>query len=350
MNKSFALINKTKGSMSKQYFKIHPGKNENEMSFEMHGCNLSVANGLRRSILMNIQNVAFRHEPEDKKTIHVINNTTALHSEYISHRVSLLPLRRDVFEFPLDSYKFKLHVSQKSHKFVTTDDFQVFVKNDEDEYVLLDTKRFFQKSLLPDGSRGASIVTRFPQSESEIIEELDLECFPVMGCHADGAEFSPITICTVFELDEMKHSLKLETNGTIPCKKIVYEGFEFLVDLCNMSIFELDKIEKDTDTENLEIIENKEPYLNFDFTFKNQTHTFGNMIQSWIYDTEVSQKTGKVKIISYNQPHPLSNSIMIRISLNNDKTVKEVSKFLKKKIEELKDMIVKYKNDWKELF
>ena len=62
-------------------------QNSNVLDFDVVGVDTSVANAIRRSILTNIPNVGFCHEPEEKCTITVKKNTTALHDEFISHRI-----------------------------------------------------------------------------------------------------------------------------------------------------------------------------------------------------------------------------------------------------------------------
>ena len=66
---------------------------DNFLVFEMSNTDLAVANALRRIIISEVPTMAF-HQCE------VRENTSALHDEFIAHRMALIPLvSRDIDEF-----------------------------------------------------------------------------------------------------------------------------------------------------------------------------------------------------------------------------------------------------------
>jgi len=57
---------------------------------EKYGLDKSITNGIRRTLLTDIQSVAF-----DPDNIKIEKNTGSLHNEFLKHRISLIPLYID---------------------------------------------------------------------------------------------------------------------------------------------------------------------------------------------------------------------------------------------------------------
>ena len=62
--------------------------NGDELIFEMIGCDFSFANALRRILLAEVPTVAL-------ETVYMMNNTSLIHDEVLSHRLGLVPLNVD---------------------------------------------------------------------------------------------------------------------------------------------------------------------------------------------------------------------------------------------------------------
>ena len=87
---------------------------ENDLVFELIGCDVSFANALRRILLAEVPTVALEY-------VYMINNTSLLHDEVLAHRIGLIPLNVDprLFEdlddpdeaTDLNTVVFKLQVS-----------------------------------------------------------------------------------------------------------------------------------------------------------------------------------------------------------------------------------------------
>lgn len=108
-------------------------KKKDELSFIMKGNNeygldKSIINSIRRTLLSDIPTVAFRTDDDSQKDITIHTNNTPLHNEFLSHRISLIPLYIDPKTFH-KSYLFQLQVKHDKHElyqFVTTGDFEIF--------------------------------------------------------------------------------------------------------------------------------------------------------------------------------------------------------------------------------
>ena len=65
---------------------------------EKYGLDKSIVNGIRRTLLTDINSVAF-----DPENIIIEKNTGSLHNEFLKHRISLIPLYIDP-----DTYNYSL--------------------------------------------------------------------------------------------------------------------------------------------------------------------------------------------------------------------------------------------------
>lgn len=95
---------------------------------DKYGLDKSIINGIRRTLLNDIPNIAFKTEENKKKDITVVTNTGQLHNEMLLQRVSLIPLFIDSEKY-MKNYFFELkveHDNSEIYKFVTANDFQIY--------------------------------------------------------------------------------------------------------------------------------------------------------------------------------------------------------------------------------
>ncbi len=299
----------------RMYQNLKTSNNGRVLEFDINNLDTSVVNGLRRTILNDILNIGFGYEPE--KTITINKNTTGLHDELLAHRISLIPVMIEKWidepaATELENYIFRLKVNQKSQEskqgYVTTNDFKVFEIVDGKENQI-DNNCF----PLEFKYKSPILITRFPHRDS-IEQELDVECKLTKGTHAKHACFSPTVTCVAYENEEKEksHHFMVESMGIWLPSKLVEQGFENLL----------------RKTKNIiGVVRNGEGskydgnYMAIDYNLKNESHTMGNMIQEWIYKSEFGENGNGKKIshVSYHEPHPLENSIIIRLVLKEGK-------------------------------
>ena len=70
---------------------IKKNNNVHEISFKLVNIHTGLANSIRRCILTEIPNIAFSDD-EQNSSITIHKNTSALHNEFLAHRISLLPI------------------------------------------------------------------------------------------------------------------------------------------------------------------------------------------------------------------------------------------------------------------
>ena len=92
------------------------------------GLEKSIVNSLRRILLSEIPCVAFRCDEGKPSDLQMEINKTSSHNEFLLHRVSLIPLFIDPFEYNKD-YLFQLQVKHNTDEpflFVTSEMFEIY--------------------------------------------------------------------------------------------------------------------------------------------------------------------------------------------------------------------------------
>lgn len=317
------------------------------LEFDMIGFKTSMANALRRNVLSEINNVGFCYEPSN--TISIEKNTTVLHDEYIAHRIGMVPLMlpdwiKDKGKIDVNDYEFRLNVSTESQLSklgqVTTDDFKMFKKNDIDDDFIGQSDAICRKCFL----QPPVLITRFPKRDAEH-QELRVKCRLTTGMHSKNAGFSPVTICTLIQTSDNVHKFKVESVGLWKPYDLVLEGFNNLIENCDKII---DLVKKDDNCKQYD-----GSYKAIDFILPGETHTMGNMLQEWIYDTEFpTTNLSKITHVSYHEPHPLENRIIIRIALKTSDVMDYQDymiytlNYLIDKIREMKDALIECQQKW----
>ena len=104
---------------------------DNSLSFEIkgdpkYGLDKTIINGIRRILLSSLPSIAFDTNSE-KPDLEMVTNNSALHNEYLLHRLSLIPLYINPDEWNKDLL-FKLDVKNDTSniKMITAKDFDIY--------------------------------------------------------------------------------------------------------------------------------------------------------------------------------------------------------------------------------
>ena len=99
----------------------------------------------------------------------------------------------------------------------------------------------------------------------------------------------------------------VESIGVWLPSKLVTQGFMNLIWKCRniMNVVEEEGVKY------------KGNYMAIDYVLKGESHTMGNIIQEWIYNKEFKNSVDGQKLshVSYHEPHPLENAVIIRLVL-----------------------------------
>ena len=198
-------------------------------SFELHNVPLYVANSLRRSFSSNVPTTAFDDTYYDNpadRSINIKTNTSALHNEFLSHRLSLVPINMempniliintkqekngkrhflfdDKTEIPTFTLDVKNNAEQQAFRDkngiieVTTDHFKIHnAEGSIDQYMLHDpfTKR-------------PIVLNKLKYNISDPLEgdHIDLVCIPTIGQGKQNARYDPTgTVTFQYKVEESK--------------------------------------------------------------------------------------------------------------------------------------------------
>ena len=137
-----SIISNSKKTIQKNNFNI-------ETSIILENLPVALINSLRRVLLSNIPIVTFDDTWDSKKEnryIDIIKNTSSLHNEFISHRLSLIPLNMNNDNLKVVS-KYDAKKSLRTYKFkdiTNVPKFKLHIKNNLETRVIKETLDFIE--------------------------------------------------------------------------------------------------------------------------------------------------------------------------------------------------------------
>lgn len=103
------------------------------LQFTLKNVDLSVANGLRRTVLSNIDTLVFKGFPYEENHIRITKNTTKFNNEYLKQRLSCIPIHesdRKIFQTMKSTYKAVINKENDTLEkmYITTKDIEIVNK------------------------------------------------------------------------------------------------------------------------------------------------------------------------------------------------------------------------------
>lgn len=309
-------------------------------TFEIHGLDVSIANGLRRVILTDIPTLGFSGEEEP--SVQILENNGPLHNEIMSHRIGCLPVffsEEETDAFTADNWSFELAVKNTTDATlnVTTHDFKV-KKNDR---VLTepDVRRLFPANAV---SGAPVLITRLRPGET-----LAFTATPVKKTARFHASFCPVSLCTIQYLvdpavaatiaDPLDKErafarnaygeptgvlFKMEPEMALTPKYLVTKAFDILIQkVAAIPAALYGEGEGAGGDAPIQIAPAATAGL--EFTFQNEDDTLGNLLQSYLHQRYIRDKANApngdvITHVGYFCPHPLDPSMVLRIVLGVD--------------------------------
>lgn len=177
--------------------------------FILENTNMTIANTLRRCILMNTRSVGFRADLTDAANpgVRIRKNTSIIFNEMLAHRLTLLPLGvRRIDDFDPSRFECVLQVKNERKGGVSEDgtlhvcagDFIVREKQEDGTYV--DAGPEAAAALFPADpitKLTSLMVSLRPQwNPEQPPEEVDLTAYPVIGTGRDHMGLCPVAQCS----------------------------------------------------------------------------------------------------------------------------------------------------------
>lgn len=332
----------------------HQGNNRVE--FKISELDLSLVNSLRRVILSEIPCAAFYFDAydQDNKHIDVKTNTGVLHNEFLSHRISLIPLHFTEDElniFDENRYKFVLKKKNTTSEnmLVTTKDFIIY----EGDKQLPETFREHVFPKCPITGDYILITKLHPNLyNSELGEEIEIECKASIGTAQKHSRWCVVSQCCFFNTIDQPESQKAfnkilegtpaedkkKTENKFNVidkyryfKKDKYDEpneFEFTIESeCRLTpkqiFFKALDILQEKFTEFISTIPDiKAQQIGSDdfyqFEIKNQNHTLLNVLQAVTYNTYCRTNDPAISFIGYYQSHPLDNTMFLKLKFTKE--------------------------------
>lgn len=353
-------------------------------SFTLSGTSTTVANTLRRCILVETRSVGFRADLTNVADPGVVvrKNTSVIFNEMLAHRITLIPAN-----FPLDEFNpadfqcvlavkndKKEAISTSAIRHVSASDFRVLKKQEDGSFE--DVGLPIAKAVFPsDPITGDTslIVSLRPQWNTEQpAEEIDLTAFPIVGRGRDHMGFSPVSQCSFgntldtnpvrqeeFFKDWLLAFKKVSDPSTVnPDVMATYRrewgnmaiqrcflvdergepnSFDFTVESVGIRPVRaivaegiqaaIDLVtpyadrEKSLEDLGITVKISDSRMTGLDLHFADQEHTLGNLLQTIL--TEKITPDAPIVFAGYKVPHPLHKSMMIRIGFRDGFTDKE---------------------------
>lgn len=338
------------------------------LTFDVENCSSSFVNAIRRTIITDVTTISFNVDDYQNSDLTVIKNTTSLHNEFILHRLGLVPIFTDnLSTYNPDTYKFILNKTNNTQNIIniTTNDIEILnLETNQKE----DNEKFFPRNkitgehilllkLKPNPSgEGQSIhiegksskgtgkqhIRYSPVSNVLFINKKNTDLVNaefskfVDNLESDrGTKFSDNELkklANVFNIEQAerlfhtdenndpnKFEFTIETIGVLTPKQILASSMRVLEDKLQFIIIELEK-ELSSQKSLIKIKESECVMKAFDIIIKNESHTIGNLLQSYINRLFIDKNI----FVGYMNPHPLQNEIFLRIKADDINVIKDV--------------------------
>jgi DNA-directed RNA polymerase subunit L len=323
--------------------------------------------------------IGFRSDPPgvvlDTPDIKILqNDSNTQPNELLAHRISLIPIHgADPLKWDPDRIVFKLDVTNESPdpRDVMAADIQVFERRKaadlSEALVEIPGRTFFPANTL---TRDTCLITTLPGKRSSQVPTLKAEMRATVGLGREHARFIPTSqasyaytldtnterrnqhferwlvrhkkvepdslkddearrseldrefktmeIQRIYLVDEKgepnSFDFQIESIGPMAPRAIVERALLGLIEMCKGFV----GLDAGDLPESISTVSSDTLMTGFDFTIKNQDHTFGNMIQTWLVEHHVEGEANpRLNFAGYKIPHPLKDEMLLRIGVDD---------------------------------
>jgi DNA-directed RNA polymerase subunit L len=350
---------------------VQRGEMPTVLTFQMTPTHVSYANTLRRTMITEVETVAFRANimPDGSTAdVKISKNSTPMSNEMLAHRIGLIPVHvADPLSWNPEEYTFKLDIKNDSSELrdIVAGDIEVYKNRGPDEEPLkVPSHEFFHPDrVTQDTALLALLKGRIGSQEPEA---LAFTAKATLGTGREHAAFMPVTSRCAYgytlddDPDRMKEAFTrwlkthkmldaagLEENST---KRAEFErefktmevqrvfkvdergepySFDFIVesagvldpiyvvrraiDILIAKVLRYASVDAGDLPEGLKVIPADARMKGYDFIFQGEDHTLGNLLQTWMEQNQVD--TEEITFVGYKVPHPLRDEMVLRVGV-----------------------------------
>jgi DNA-directed RNA polymerase alpha subunit len=325
------------------------------LSFTLRDVNVSIANGLRRTILSDIPTVVFRTQPYELNKSIFITNTTRLNNELLKQRLSCIPPHITDLTMPLENYLLEVEVENLTNTimYVTTEDFKI--KNTVTGQYL--TKKDQQSIFPPNEMTGYYIDfarLRPKISEDLLGEKLHFTCEFSIGTAKEDGMFNVVSTCSYgFTQDDesIQEALRKKQQEwkdaglskddigfnskdfmLLDAQRIVKkDSFDFIVQTvgvfsnkeivhkaCDILMKKLEDINTLLETDGLVIQPSNNTMSNcYDVLLLNEDYTIGKVLEYYLY-SKFFEGVRTLSYCGFKKMHPHDKDSIIRLAYREE--------------------------------
>jgi DNA-directed RNA polymerase subunit L len=343
-----------------------------EIRFRLTPTLVGYANTLRRIMITEVETVGFRADIKDDGStadVKIEHNSTPMSNEMLAHRIGLLPVH---VEKPLEwnpaEYTFTLDITNDSPepRDVVAGDIKVTKdRGPEEEPLNVPNVEFFRPDpVTKDTALLAVLKGRVGTQEPE---RLAFTARATVGTGRENARFMPVTarcayaytldddpdrqkefyvrwlqrykntnptelesneakkgeferefktmeVQRCYKMDERgepySFDFQVESVGVLPPRYIVARAMEVL----QAKLLKYASLDTGDLPEGVKVIPSEARMKGYDFWFKGEDHTLGNLLQTWM-DANMMDKR-QISFVGYKVPHPLRDEMVLRVGVD----------------------------------
>ena len=373
------------------FVNIKKAKN-GKLTFDIKEMDISIVNSLRRIIISEVPTVALAFDPlsDNNPDITITVNNTALHNEFLAHRLSLIPLKFDdktISDFNPEEYIFKLKMKNTGTDTVNVTSNDIKIYNSKDiKYPDTFHEAIFPKDIV---TKDYILINKLRPNiyNPDKGEEIDIVFKGSKNIGKLHSRWSPVSCCTLSNIvDEeeanivLKQKLKdlAEQKGSPLSQKDIdtHTGrfnsldkyrhfkknkygeaneFHFIIESeCGLTpeyifqqAFDILISKLDDFSVKLEVLQIKKVQDNQNFyevIIPDEDYTLLNVLQCMTYNYEIrGNDQTQLEYIGYYQPHPLDNKMVLKIKFKTDT---DVVSFIRTNIIKIVESLKESKDTW----
>lgn len=320
------------------------------LNFTVENTNVSIVNGLRRTIFSNIESVVFKCNPYKESLVTFEKNNTQLNNEVLKQRLECIPIHITDPKAPLERLEVHIHEKNDSDtmKYVTTEHFRVYDVNTKTYLSETQKNNIFPPN---DITKDYILFARLRPRISKNIpyEEIKITAKLMRSSAEKNGAYNVTSTCAygpsvdVAKQDEVWKKKEDElTNAGLTQEEIslekkswfVHEGlritipnnYDFIIETigiykntyivqqaCNNIISKLNKIIKNIETGSFTINSSKSNIQNsHDVILHGEDYTIGKIIEYVLFENYF--KVGNLTFVGFIKEHPHDNYSIIRVA------------------------------------